>query len=91
MTYRSTGGGYINDRDGDTSIAPDVLEELEVLSITYRVDVNLPAPLTSLVIDQPVTDRVVFMSSLRFTCEIFTNFPAYCVKLTISLFKNLQV
>jgi len=58
VTYRSTGGGYINDRGADTSIAPDVLEELEVLSITYRVDANLPVPLASLVIDDPVTDRV---------------------------------
>ncbi len=47
VTYQSTGGGYINERGADTSIAPDVLEELEVLSITYRVDVKLPAPLTS--------------------------------------------
>ena len=58
VTYQSTGGGYINERGADTSIAPDVLEELEVLSITYRVDVKLPAPLASLVIDDQVTDRV---------------------------------
>ena len=58
VTYRSTGNGYINDRGWDTSIAPDVLEELEVLSITYRVDVDLPPPLASLVIGDQMTDRV---------------------------------
>ena len=58
VTYRSTGGGYINNWGADTSIAPDALEELEVLSITYRVDLDLPPPLASLAIDDPVTDRV---------------------------------
>ena len=71
VTYRSTGGGYINDWGSDTSIAPDVLEELEVLSITYRVDVDLPAPLASLVIDAPVTDRVrVFRLKDRPSSEV---------------------
>ena len=58
VTFRPTGGGYINGQGSDTSIAPDALEEVEVLSITYRVDVDLPAPLAFLVIDEPVTDRV---------------------------------
>ena len=58
VNYRSTGGGYINDWGADTSIAHDLLEELEILNITYRVDVDLPTPLASLVIGDPVTDRV---------------------------------
>jgi len=58
VRYRFTSYTYIDQRGSDASISPDLLEELEVLSMVYRVSVDLPPPLASLVIGNPVTDRV---------------------------------
>lgn len=58
VIYRYTSFRYINQRGADTSIPPAVLEELEVLDITYRVQADLPSPLNTLVTSDPVTDRV---------------------------------
>lgn len=58
VTYRYSSFRYIDQRGSQASIPPDVLEELEVLDITYRVDADLPAPLAPLVTGDPVTDRV---------------------------------
>jgi hypothetical protein len=58
VTYRYSSFRYIDQRGSQGSIPPDVLEELEVLGITYRVDADLPPPLAPLVTGDPVTDRV---------------------------------
>ncbi len=58
ISYRFSGFGYIDERGSGASIPPGVLEELGVLSMTYRIDVHLPPPLGSLVIGDSVTDRV---------------------------------
>ena len=58
VSYRFTSFRYIDQRGSDASIPPHLLEEIEILSITYGVNVDLPTPLASLVIGDPVTDRV---------------------------------
>ena len=60
VTYNYTSFRNINDFGSDTSITPTALEELEVLAITYPVNVGaLPSlALAELVSDGTVTDRV---------------------------------
>lgn len=58
VTYRYSSSRNIDGRGAQTSIPPGVLEELEVLRITYRIDADLPPPLGTIVTDGQVTDRV---------------------------------
>jgi hypothetical protein len=58
VTYSYSSFRYADERGSDASIPPSVLEELEVLRITYRIDADLPPHLSSMVKSGPVTDRV---------------------------------
>ncbi len=58
VIYEFTNSGYINNSGADTSIPPEVLEEFELLEITYHVDLDLPTPLDGVFEDKAVTDRV---------------------------------
>ena len=57
ISYMLTGEGYINDDGSDTSIPTVSVEEIEVISITYDVTIDLKPPLEELVNSDTVTDK----------------------------------
>ena len=60
VEYDYAGFGYINDHGADSSISPDVIDEVEILSIGYFVEVgSFPSPaLEEIASDSTVVDQV---------------------------------